>query len=62
MYSIILNNGEIININATEVEWFEKSRMIRLINDGTVVAQINMDSITGWIDLNYKAKRSEEDR
>ena len=56
MYSIVLTNGKIINVNATEVEWLEKSRMIKLINNRQVVARINMDSIVGWIDADYKAE------
>lgn len=56
MYSIIMIDGEIINIKATEIEWYEKSRIIRLINDKMVVAQINMDNVIGWIDLDYKAE------
>ena len=53
MYSIVLTDGKVINIKATEVEWFENSRMIRLINDGQIVARINMDNIVGWIDTDY---------
>lgn len=50
MYSIVLTDGKIININATEVEWNEKVRMIKLINDKQMVARINMDNVVGWID------------
>lgn len=61
MYSIVLTNGKIINIKATEVEWLESSRMLRLINDREVVARINMDSIVGWIDTKYKAENEDEE-
>ena len=54
MYSIVLTDGKIINIKADEVEWFEKDRMIRLFNDGRIVARINMDNVVGWIDADYK--------
>ena len=47
MYSIILTNGKIVNINATVVEWCEKSRMVKLFNDRTIVARINMDNVVG---------------
>lgn len=57
MYSIVLKDGTIINIKATEVEWFETSRMIRLSNDGYTVARINMDNIVGWIDKDYIKKK-----
>lgn len=56
MYSIVLTNGKIININATEVAWSENTRMIRLFNDKTMVARINMNNIVGWIDADYKAE------
>ena len=49
MYSIVLTDGNIININATDVEWNEKSRTIRLLNNKTVVARINMDNVVGWM-------------
>lgn len=49
MYSIVLTNGKIINVKATEVEWCEKSRTIRLINGRNIVARFNMDNIVGWI-------------
>ena len=61
MYSIVLTNGKIINIKATEVEWLERSRMIKLINDGQVVARINMDSTVGWINTKYKAESEDKE-
>lgn len=60
MYSIMLTNGKIININATEVAWSENTRTIRLFNDKTMVARINMDNIVGWIDADCKAESDEE--
>ena len=54
MYSIVLTNGKIINIDATDVEWREKERMIKLFNNRTQVARINMDNIIGWINADYK--------
>lgn len=58
MYNIgiVLKDGKTININATEVEWCEKSRTIRLINNRTGVARINMDNVIGWIDADFKAE------
>ena len=60
MYSIVLTDGKIININATDVEWNEKSRTIRLLNNKTVVARINMDNVVGWIDADYKAESEDK--
>ena len=54
MYSIVLTDGKIINVNATEVEWCEKIRMIKLIKARRVVARINMDNVVGWIDTDCK--------
>lgn len=59
MYSIVLTDGKIININATDVEWNEKSRTIRLFNNKTVVARINMDNVVGWIDADYKTESED---
>lgn len=53
MCSIVLTDGNIIKIKATEVEWDEIIRMIRVHNDGRVVARINMDNVVGWINADY---------
>ena len=49
MCSIVLTDGNIIKIKATEVEWDEIIRMIRVHNDGRVVVSINMDNVVGRI-------------
>lgn len=59
MYSIVLTDGKIINIKADEVEWCEKTRMIKLYNDRRIVARINMDNVVGWIDAEYKAESED---
>ena len=59
MYSIVLTDGKIININADKVEWYKSDRMIRLFNNGQVVARINMGNVVGWIDTDYKTERSD---
>jgi len=61
MYSIVLTDGKIINIKATEVEWCEKDRMIKLINGRQIVARINMDNVVGWIDADYKAESEDKE-
>lgn len=60
MYSIVLTNGKIINVKAAEVEWCERSRMIKLIKGGQIVARINMDNVVGWINADYKAESEDE--
>ena len=59
MYSIVLTDGKIIDIKATDVEWNEKTRMIRLFDGGQVVARINMDNVVGWIDADYKLESED---
>ena len=56
MYSIVLTNGKIINVNADEAEWCEKARMVKLISKNRIVARINMENVVGWIDANYRAE------
>lgn len=56
MYSIVLTDGKIINIKATIVEWCEKSRTIKLINGGKVVARINMNKVVGWIEADEESE------
>ena len=60
MYSIVLTDGKIINIKATEVEWCEKVRMIKLINDRQIVARVNMDNVVGWINADYTESEDKE--
>ena len=59
MYSIVLTDGKIISIEADEVEWCEKARMIKLYNGRRTVARINMDNVIGWIDAKYKAESED---
>lgn len=49
MYSIILTNGQIINIKATEIEWNERTRTIRFFDGRHVVSRFNIDNIVGWV-------------
>ena len=60
MFSIVLTDGKIINVKATEVEWIEKNRLIRLFNGRKVVARINMDNVVGWIDADYKEESEDK--
>lgn len=59
MYSIVMTDGKIININANTVEWSEKSRTIIFFNENKTVARINMDNVVGWIDADYKAESED---
>lgn len=55
-FSIVLTDGNIINIKASGLEWCEKSRTIRLTKGGMAVARINMDNVVGWIDSKNKQR------
>lgn len=59
MISIVLTDGKIVNTKASEVDWNEKTRMIRLFDGRQVVARINMDNVAGWINADYKAESEE---
>jgi hypothetical protein len=50
MYSIILTDGTLKNINGDSIEWIERSRMVKIYNNRKVVARINMDNVVGWIE------------
>ena len=60
MYSIVFTNGKVINIKGDHVEWQEKTRTTRIINDRNTVARINMDNVIGWIDNRYLIESEEE--
>ena len=55
MIGIVLKDGQTVNINATNVEWCENSRTIKLVNsnDRDIVARINMDNVVGWVNTDY---------
>lgn len=59
MYSIVLTDGKIVNINATEVEWNEKNKMARFLNGRRAVARININNVAGWIQTDYKGKSED---
>ena len=63
IYSIILTNGKIINIKATEIEWRKEERMLLFFNNHDTVAEINMDTIVGWMDpvVGYIAQDYKEE-
>ena len=61
MYSIILTDGKIINVDATEVVWCEQSRTITLLNMGRVVARINMDNVVGWVNFDCRAESEDKE-
>ena len=60
MYSIILKDGNIINVAATEIDWCEKTRAIQFYDaSDDIVGRINMDSIVGWIRSDHMMKSAE---
>lgn len=61
MYSIVLTDGKIINVNADVVEWCGKERMVKLINKNRIVARINMENVVGWVDAEKLDKAESEE-
>lgn len=49
MCNVILQNGEIIGVDADDYLFNEKSRIIRLFNNNTEIAKFNIDKIAGVI-------------
>lgn len=55
MYSIALKDGKIINVNASEIEWSNESRIMKFYGNNDIrgrrriVAIINIDNIAGYI-------------
>lgn len=50
-YAIILNDGKLVILDATEVEWNEKTKCIRFVDGRRVIARFNMDNIAGWCEF-----------
>ena len=50
-YTIILNNGQIFNVRAEQVEYVPAQNHIRLIKDKRIIARFNMDNIAGWAEM-----------
>ena len=48
MYSIILKNGKIINIEADDMASYEKEKVVKFYYNRVLIAKINMDSVVGW--------------
>lgn len=59
MYSVVLKDGKIININANSTDWWNKDRTLALCNDGNTVGVFNVDNIAGFIDSDCIAEREE---
>ena len=55
MYSIILKNGNIINIRADDIVYYEKFNLVRFYDSATsIIAEINMDNVAGWVRTSCK--------
>lgn len=48
MYSIILKNGKIINVNADNSDWFNESKTLILHNGEVTIGIFNIDNISGF--------------
>ena len=51
MYSIILKDGKTINIKADDMvlNATEKIRLVRFYDSVSLIAEINMDNVVGWV-------------
>ena len=49
MCSVIMQNGEIIGVDADDYLFNEKTRIIRLFNDNNEIAKFNIDKIAGVV-------------
>ena len=54
MCSVILQNGEIIGVDADGYLFNEKTRIIRLFIDNNEIAKFNIDKIAGVVRNNNK--------
>lgn len=49
MCSVIMQNGEIIGVNADDYMFNEKTRIIRLFKNKSEIARFNIDKIAGVV-------------
>lgn len=49
MYSVILKDGKIINVNAIKAQWWNKTGVLKLYSDEDMVGIFNIDNIAGLI-------------
>lgn len=49
MCSVIMQNGEIIGVDADDYLFNEKTRIIRLFKDNHEIAKFNIDKIAGVV-------------
>ena len=61
MYSIILKDGKTINIKADDMvlNVTEKIRVVRFYDRVSLIAEINMDNVVGWVRTNCKVDNEE---
>lgn len=54
MCSVIMQNGEIIGVDADDHLFNEKTRIIRLFKNNHEIAKFNIDKIAGVVQNNIK--------
>lgn len=59
MYSIVLKNGKIINVNADGIR-LRNDRTLELYNSRNLIGVFNMDNIAWWT-ISYYMERSKND-
>lgn len=56
MCNVIMQNGEIIGVDADDYLFNEKTRIIRLFNNNHEIAKFNIDKIAGVVRNNNNNK------
>ena len=61
MYSIVLKNGKIINVNADSSDWFNESKTLILHNGEVTVGIFNIDNIAGFTKSDCMAESEDKE-
>jgi len=60
MYSIVLKDGKIINVNSDSSDWFNESRTLVLHNGEVTVGIFNIDNIAGFTKSDHMAESEDK--
>jgi hypothetical protein len=59
MYSVIMKNGKVINVDANSQDMLEDIRILKLYNGVFTVGVFNMDNIVGFVKSNHMAESDD---
>lgn len=60
MYSVIMKNGKIINIDANSTDMCKDTRMLKLYSGIVIVGVFNVDNIIGWVKSDYMEESEDK--